>query len=71
MKGKIAIDFHLQNEQYTLIVYDNGIGISSEHVMENPQTLGLLLVNALTQQLHGTLELKKEKGTAFHIKFKK
>ena len=70
-RGKIAIDFHLQNEQYYLIVYDNGIGIPPETLMENPKTLGLQLVNALTQQLHGTLELKREDGTAFHIKFKK
>ncbi len=70
-KGKIGIDFHLQVGQYSLTVYDNGVGIPREVEMENPKTLGLQLVNSLTQQLHGTLELIKEKGTAFHIQFKK
>ena len=71
IKGKIAIDFHLNKDQYSLIVYDNGVGISADTVLENPKTLGLQLVNALIQQLHGTLELKRKNGTAFNICFSK
>lgn len=50
-----------------ITVSDNGIGISENIDIKNPDTLGLQLVNALVNQLDGELELKKEKGTEFAI----
>lgn len=55
--------------RYTLIVSDNGIGISRNINVENSDTLGLQLVNLLVDQLDGTIELKRDKGTEFIIKF--
>jgi PAS domain S-box-containing protein len=54
---------------YTLIVSDNGIGIPKDFDFENPDTLGLQLVNILVEQLDANIELKKDKGTEFIIKF--
>ncbi|MGB9927008.1 MAG: PAS domain-containing protein [Methanosarcina sp.] len=54
---------------YTLIVSDNGVGIPENLDFENSDTLGLQLVNILVDQLSGTVELKKDKGTEFVIKF--
>jgi PAS domain S-box-containing protein len=70
-KGEVSIDFTFENETYVLSVKDNGIGISEEIDLKNPQTLGLMLVNIFIKQLNGTLELEKVKGTSFKISFKK
>ena len=55
--------------RYTLIVSDNGVGIPEKIDFENSDTLGLQLVNLLVDQLDGTLELKRDKGTEFVMKF--
>jgi two-component sensor histidine kinase len=38
--------------------------------IKNPETLGLQLVNALVDQIDGSLDLNREKGTKFTIKFR-
>ena len=70
-KGELSISFTYENQTYILYVKDNGIGISEKINLKEPKTLGLQLVNSLTKQLHGTLELEKVKGTCFKITFKK
>lgn len=55
--------------KYTLIVSDNGTGISEDIDFENPETLGLQLVNILVDQLDGEIELKRDKGTQFVVRF--
>jgi two-component sensor histidine kinase len=59
------------NFYYTLIVSDNGIGIPKDLDFRNPDTFGLQLVNILVEQLDASIELKKDKGTKFIIKFTK
>ncbi|HET8685481.1 MAG TPA: PAS domain S-box protein, partial [Methanosarcina sp.] len=53
---------------YTLIISDDGIGISEKFELENSDTLGLQLVNILVEQLDGEIEVKKNKGTEFSIR---
>ena len=53
-------DIHVQlfpdrDDQYVLIVEDNGVGLPSNIDVHNASTLGLQLVCSLTQQLSGTL----------------
>jgi two-component sensor histidine kinase len=54
---------------YALSVSDNGIGISEGVNIENTETLGIQLVMILVDQLGGALELKRDNGTKFNIKF--
>ena len=54
---------------FILIVSDNGIGIPESIDIENPDTLGIQLVNALVDQLDGKFELKKTNGTEFTMRF--
>jgi len=58
-----------KNTRYTLIVSDNGTGIPENVNFENPETLGLQLVNILVDQLEGEVKLKRDKGTEFVIEF--
>jgi PAS domain S-box-containing protein len=54
---------------YTLIVSDNGTGIPENINFENLNTLGLQLVDILVNQLEGEIELKRDNGTRFIIRF--
>jgi PAS domain S-box-containing protein len=69
-QGEIFINFRLDNDKrYTLTVNDNGIGFPEKFILQNTESLGLQLVNMLTQQLKGTIELDRNHGTTFTIKF--
>ncbi len=69
-KGTIAISLS-RSESGGLIlkVGDDGIGIQGEIDFGNVQTLGLRLVNTLVGQLKGTVELNREGGTEFVIRY--
>ncbi|AKB77822.1 sensory transduction histidine kinase [Methanosarcina horonobensis HB-1 = JCM 15518] len=54
---------------YTLIVSDNGVGIPENIDLENSDTLGMQLVDILVDQLDGEIEIKRDKGTEFTIRF--
>ncbi len=68
-RGEIKISMRLIEGKIELIVRDNGIGIPKDLDFENTNTLGMELVNVLTQQLKGTVELDRSKGTEFKIIF--
>jgi two-component sensor histidine kinase len=69
-QGEIQIEFHANSEGLlTLIVRDNGIGLPGDFDLEIPQSLGLTLVYELVDQLEGTLELSRSRGTEFRMTF--
>jgi len=69
-KGKINIHFSKeQGSYYSCTVSDNGIGLPANIDFENTASLGLQLVNTLTRQLGGKLELSREGGTKYWITF--
>lgn len=67
--GEIDIQINCHNDEFILKVQDNGVGFPEELDLEKVKTLGLQLVTNLTNQLDGTIDLKREKGTCFQIKF--
>jgi two-component system, sensor histidine kinase PdtaS len=52
-----------------LVVKDDGVGIPSDVDYQNTSSLGMQLVNSLTSQLDGNVELKNGNGTCFNISF--
>jgi PAS domain S-box-containing protein len=69
-KGVISIALNADgNGNYTLCVADDGVGIADGLDLENTKTLGLQLVNMLTQQIGATVEVVKTSGTEFRITF--
>jgi PAS domain S-box-containing protein len=58
-------------ESLTLIFEDNGKGFPEEIDFKNPDTLGLQLVNILVEQIEGSIDLERGRGTKFIIKFKR
>ncbi|MGZ7209243.1 MAG: sensor histidine kinase [Methanobacterium sp.] len=69
-KGEIKIKFHSKEGEYTLTVSDNGIGFPEGLDYKNIDSLGLKLVNSLTEQIGGKIELDKTHGTTFNIIFR-
>ena len=68
--GEIVIKLKLEKENKIKIsVIDNGIGMSQEFDLKNPSTLGLQLIDALTSQLNGEVEMLRSEGTIFNITF--
>ena len=77
--GEIRIKLHRnENGEYksegcksnfVLTVSDDGIGIPESLNIEDLDSLGLQLVTSLVDQLDGELELKRNNGTEFVIRF--
>jgi PAS domain S-box-containing protein len=68
---RITIVFQLKDDEYTLVVSDNGIGIPPDFDWRSTRSLGLRLVNILTRhQLRGSVDMNTRQGTEFVLKFK-
>ena len=69
-KGNITVSLkQLNMDTYQLVVEDDGIGIPQKHVVNEPTTLGLEIIHALTEQINGKLEMHSENGFYSQITF--
>jgi len=68
-KGLIVIEIYKEEDIFTFIVKDDGIGFPKDLDYKNADSLGLELVNSLTNQIDGKLVLNTENGTEFKITF--
>ncbi len=68
-KGKMNIKFYSKGDEFILTISDNGIGLPEGLDYKNTDSLGLRLVNSLTDQINGSISLNRNKGTTFKIKF--
>jgi two-component sensor histidine kinase len=70
-KGEIKISLQKKEDYIELIFMDNGIGIPKVFDWQNTKSLGLHLVKLLGEgQLGGEVELNRDQGSCFIIKFK-
>jgi two-component sensor histidine kinase len=70
-EGEITIELGMDPEgRCRLVVGDNGLGLPEDLDFRNTDSLGLRLVNTLVDQLEGTIELDRRKGTRFTISFR-
>ena len=58
-----------KSTDFILTISDNGVGIPENLDIEDLDTLGVQLVTSLVDQLDGELELKRNNGTEFTMKF--
>ncbi|WP_440947785.1 PAS domain-containing sensor histidine kinase [Methanosarcina sp. T3] len=79
-RGEISVKLHREEDRecgtedrnsaaYVLSVSDNGVGVPKELDIGNLDSLGLQLVTSLVEQLNGELELERNNGTEFTIRF--
>jgi two-component sensor histidine kinase len=70
--GEIQIECYVNQEnQFTLSIFDNGIGLPTGINFQSEGSVGLQLVNTLVHQLNGTLDIQHARGTTFIIRFAK
>jgi len=67
--GSVRIAFRGDAAGYELTVADNGVGLAEELLAGKPGTLGLKVVQALTRQIRGRLDLQQAEGSVFAIHF--
>ncbi len=68
--GQVDVSLTLMNDTSgVLSVADNGVGFPQEIDFRSTKTLGLQLINTLTMQINGSIELIRDQGTTFSITF--
>jgi len=69
-RGEIGVGAHPnKGKKLTLIVRDNGIGFPKGLDFRQTKSFGMRLVVDLVEQIYGTIELSRVKGTEFKIVF--
>ncbi|MEP2772356.1 MAG: histidine kinase dimerization/phosphoacceptor domain -containing protein [Fulvivirga sp.] len=66
--GELNISLSQDQETFTLKVADSGAGLPENYM--KVKNMGLRLVNSLTEQLDGILDVKNENGAHFTLTFK-
>jgi PAS domain S-box-containing protein len=68
--GEIRVELQQEaDDQYILLVSDNGVGIPPAFELHKNSSLGLQLVHTLVKQLDGTIEINRNGGAEFRIRF--
>jgi two-component sensor histidine kinase len=68
-KGQVAVTLRSAGTDVVLEVADNGVGFPADLDFRSPSTLGLKLVAIFTEQVGGTMDLMREGGTRFSLRF--
>jgi len=66
--GHIHVSFANQNNNILMRVKDNGIGLPLDY--NKKQSLGVTVIESLSEQLDGSFSFSNDKGTCFELKFK-
>ncbi|MEG5052443.1 MULTISPECIES: PAS domain S-box protein [unclassified Microcoleus] len=68
--GTVSVEcYQTGDREINLLVKDNGIGFPENLDFRKTQSMGFQVVCTLTEQLEGTIEISREFGTSFHLKF--
>lgn len=61
--GSITISMHQKGDLVTLVIADNGIGIDLDKSSGPSDTLGMVLINGLSEDIHAEINIKNDHGT--------
>jgi len=68
-KGQVEVTLRSAGTDVVLEVADNGAGFPANLDFRSPGTLGLKLVAIFAEQVGGTMDLTREHGTRFSLRF--
>ncbi|MEQ8523858.1 histidine kinase dimerization/phosphoacceptor domain -containing protein [Gracilimonas sp.] len=71
--GLISINLHKNRQHITLKIMDNGVGFTENTEQQNQDSLGMVLIQTLAQQLEAEYEYRSresENGVLFNLTFK-
>ena len=75
MRGEVRVSLSEEifgnNESllYTLEVSDTGVGFPEDACFDSAESLGMVLIGQLVQQLNGTVEILRDDGSTVRIRF--
>jgi two-component sensor histidine kinase len=70
-EGVIYVSINLAGTgEYSLVVWDNGVGVPEGFDPSKAESLGMRLVSMLTDQLNGKCAFTAEQGTRWEVKFR-
>lgn len=67
--GKIEVSFRRELKSFLLCVSDDGISMPESIQPGQSSSFGIQLLDIFIKQLGGTIEIIREKGTKFHMRF--
>ncbi|MEG4504327.1 PAS domain S-box protein [Microcoleus sp. F6_B4] len=68
--GTVSVEcYQTSDRKINLLVKDNGIGFPQNLDFRKTHSMGFQVVCTLTEQLEGSIEISREVGTSFHLKF--
>lgn len=69
-KPEIKISLRKQEAGvYRMIIEDNGVGMTQDQINESRDSLGMELIQILSEQLNGSCKITGEKGTKYEMEF--
>lgn len=69
--GTIWIKLEETEDDIIITVEDNGTGLPKDFSMSDQSSIGLTLIQTLTEQLEGTLSFSTDQGARFQVNFEK
>ena len=67
--GSLWVDMACDEDMVTMRIRDDGVGLPVDFEASQRNSLGMELVNSLTKQLRGNLEVANENGATFQVTF--
>jgi len=68
-KGEISVSMHQTDDRVKLIISDNGIGIDLKEKKTRAETLGMVLINGLSEDINGEIIIENKQGTSVTLVF--
>ena len=68
-KPSLAVNLKRAENHYTLTVSDNGVGLPDNFDLSTPTSLGMEIIEALTEQIHARVEHENDGGARFTLRF--
>ena len=59
-----------QNQMCLLTIQDDGVGLPESSTLDSEKSLGLYIVRLLVEQLGGTINIDRQNGTSFSVRFR-
>ncbi len=69
--GTLSVYLTDKGNSAVLEIGDNGVGDYHDFDIDNPQTLGLIIIKSLTNQIQGTVYIKEQEGINYVFEFPK
>ena len=68
-KGHIKISLTIDKQRGRLFIHDNGHGLPEDFILDESDSLGLLIISNLADQLNGSFKFYNDNGAAAVVEF--